>query len=105
MIKFVIGIVESVSYIFSSQNQVNELILGLHDHRDAVLREFSRMRAIEQSSDHNTSSRLTRKTTMENKFSHDPATSRDIAEYLAPRLLGILGFLDSKLVSSSTMYK
>ncbi|XP_047501891.1 serine/threonine-protein kinase ATR-like [Penaeus chinensis] len=89
----------------SVQNQVNELILGLHDHRDAVLREFSRMRAIEQSSDHNTSSRLTRKTTMENKFSHDPATSRDIAEYLAPRLLGILGFLDSKLVSSSTMYK
>ncbi|XP_037801335.1 serine/threonine-protein kinase ATR-like [Penaeus monodon] len=62
----------------SVQNQVNELILGLHDHRDAVLREFSRMRAIEQS---------------------------NIAEYLAPRLLGILGFLDSKLVSSSTMYK
>ncbi|KAK4302007.1 hypothetical protein Pmani_025877 [Petrolisthes manimaculis] len=30
---------------------------------------------------------------------------QEIADYLSPRLLGILGFLDSKLVSSSTMYK
>ncbi|KAK4290472.1 hypothetical protein Pmani_036631 [Petrolisthes manimaculis] len=29
---------------------------------------------------------------------------QEIADYLSPRLLGILGFLDSKLVSSSTMY-
>ena len=49
------------------QNQVNELILGLHDHRVAVLHEFSRMRAIEQTTEHNTSSRTTRKTSLEGK--------------------------------------
>nr|XP_045585132.1 serine/threonine-protein kinase atr-like isoform X1 [Procambarus clarkii] len=85
----------------SVQNQVNELVLGLHEHRDTVLREFSQMRLIELSSDQ-------QPTHSKGNFSDNGSTSLgsdDIAEYLAPRLLGILGFLDSKLVSSSTMYK
>ncbi|KAK7086777.1 hypothetical protein SK128_004453, partial [Halocaridina rubra] len=86
----------------SVQNQVNELVLGLHDHRSAVLQEFARMKCIEE----------------ENEIigSEDPkknsesnfmvlADVQEVADYLSPRLLGILGFLDNKLVSSSTMYK
>ncbi|KAG7176083.1 serine/threonine-protein kinase atr-like [Homarus americanus] len=86
----------------SVQNQVNELVLGLHDHRSAVLREFSHMKIIGQSSDQQC---IKTKENGSNKDSAAVLGSDDIAEYLSPRLLGILGFLDSKLVSSSTMYK
>ena len=93
----------------SFQNQVNELVLGLHDHKNAVLREFHHMRTIDTSftsasisSGHASSKNLRKKSTSELS---DTTYQEEICEYLAPRLLGILGFLDSKLVSSSTMFK
>ncbi|XP_050687762.1 serine/threonine-protein kinase ATR-like isoform X2 [Eriocheir sinensis] len=93
----------------SVQNQVNELVLGLHDHRKSVLREFHHMKAIDAttsftssvSSRASSSRSLKRKSTSES--SHVPQQD-EICEYLAPRLLGILGFLDNKLLSSSTMF-
>ncbi|XP_066955721.1 serine/threonine-protein kinase ATR [Macrobrachium rosenbergii] len=86
----------------SVQNQVNELVLGLHDHRAAVLREFSHMRDAEFESAESTTKKS--KKSFESGLSSS-GNLKGIAEYLSPRLLGILGFLDSKLVSSSTMYK
>ncbi|CAL4124185.1 unnamed protein product, partial [Meganyctiphanes norvegica] len=72
----------------TTQHQVHELIMGLHDHRHAVLREFSRM------------------------ISQDEATSKvkpntieEIANFLELKLLGILNFLDNKLASTQTMKK
>ena len=85
-----------------SQNQVNELVLGLHDYRLAVLREFSYMREVELEHIQDE----TKKLKMGPESSAPSAADLlNVAEYLAPRLLGVLGFLDSKLVSSSTMYK
>lgn len=70
------------------QHQVHELIMGLHDHRAAVLRELSRM------------------------ISQDEATGRrksntveEIANFLELKILGILNFLDNKLPSTQTMKK
>lgn len=92
------------------QNQVNELVLGLHDHRKTVLREFLHMKTFDTSASSTSSvscrassSRSLRKKS--SSVSTDVPLQGDICEYLAPRLLGILGFLDSKLVSSSTMFK
>nr|XP_053640480.1 serine/threonine-protein kinase ATR-like [Cherax quadricarinatus] len=86
----------------SVQNQVNELVLGLHDHRGSVLREFSQMRMLELNADQQPSGN---KASESDNGSSSSLGLDAIAEFLAPRLLGILGFLDSKLVSSSTMYK
>ncbi|KAK8381931.1 hypothetical protein O3P69_015148 [Scylla paramamosain] len=94
----------------SVQNQVNELVLGLHDHKSAVLCEFHHMRTIDTSftstasisSGHASSKNFRKKSISELS---DATCQEEICEYLAPRLLGILGFLDSKLVSSSTMFK
>ncbi|XP_068202044.1 serine/threonine-protein kinase ATR [Palaemon carinicauda] len=86
----------------SVQNQVNELVLGLHDHRAAVMREFSHMRDAELESTESVTRKSKKHT--ESDLSA-PGNLKGIADYLSPRLLGILGFLDSKLVSSSTMYK
>lgn len=94
----------------SFQNQVNELVLGLHDHKSAVLCEFHHMKTVDTSitssasisSGHASSKNLRKKSISE--LSNDTC-QEEICDYLAPRLLGILGFLDSKLVSSSTMFK
>ncbi|XP_076061506.1 serine/threonine-protein kinase atr-like isoform X2 [Oratosquilla oratoria] len=82
----------------SVQNQVNELVLGLHDYRDAVLKELSQMRALDEA---DTSEEIM----IKRKQSFRTSNMEDIAKYLSPRLLGILGFLDGKLVSRSTMYR
>ncbi|KAK4290973.1 hypothetical protein Pmani_036167 [Petrolisthes manimaculis] len=92
----------------SVQNQVNELVLGLHEHRGGVLQEFSHMKTIDPSVEHQSgvsSLGLAEKGTRLMKGSQGREEGlQEIADYLSPRLLGILGFLDSKLVSSSTMY-
>ncbi|KAK4290740.1 hypothetical protein Pmani_036387 [Petrolisthes manimaculis] len=91
------------------QNQVNELVLGLHEHRGGVLQEFSHMKIIDPSVEQQSgvsSLGLAEKGTRLMKGSQGREEGlQEIADYLSPRLLGILGFLDSKLVSSSTMYK
>ncbi|KAK4299230.1 hypothetical protein Pmani_028478 [Petrolisthes manimaculis] len=93
----------------SVQNQVNELVLGLHEHRGGVLQEFSHMKTIDPSVEQQSgvsSLGLAEKGTRLMKGSQGREEGlQEIADYLFPRLLGILGFLDSKLVSSSTMYK
>ncbi|KAK4329489.1 hypothetical protein Pmani_000170 [Petrolisthes manimaculis] len=93
----------------SVQNQINELVLGLHEHRGGVLQEFSHMKTIDPSVEQQSgvsSLGLAEKGTRLMKGSQGREEGlQEIADYLSPRLLGILGFLDSKLVSSSTMYK
>ncbi|KAK4313823.1 hypothetical protein Pmani_014849 [Petrolisthes manimaculis] len=95
--------------VFCSENQVNELVLGLHEHRGGVLQEFSHMKTIDPSVEQQSgvsSLGLAEKGTRLMKGSQGREEGlQEIADYLSPRLLGILGFLDSKLVSSSTMYK
>lgn len=89
------------------QNQVNELVLGLHEHRSGVLQEFSHMKTIDPSAEQQSgvSNRRREGNQAEVEAQGGEEGLQDIADYLSPRLLGILGFLDSKLVSSSTMYK
>ncbi|KAK3852062.1 hypothetical protein Pcinc_041331, partial [Petrolisthes cinctipes] len=91
----------------SVQNQVNELVLGLHEHRGGVLQEFSHMKTIDPSVEQQSgvSSRCREVNQVEEGAQGREEGLQEIADYLSPRLLGILGFLDSKLVSSSTMYK
>ena len=69
---------------------MHQLILGIHDHREAVLREFIMMAGMESSS---TNHKIRKNTTS------------TVVQFLGPRFLGILGFLDEKLNSVSTVHR
>ncbi|XP_037083979.1 uncharacterized protein LOC119104388 [Pollicipes pollicipes] len=70
----------------SVQGQVNELLLGLHSCRDDVIRELGCLVRLERGGEP----------------ADQPVPLDDVIRYVSGRLLGVLGWADTKLGSPST---
>ncbi|KAF2357789.1 Phosphatidylinositol 3-/4-kinase catalytic domain [Trinorchestia longiramus] len=88
----------------SIQHQLNELILGLHDFKEKALRELECLSVLDgQPSQPESQRQLTQLVQLQQQIRRRPANQDAVQSFVSSRLLGILMYLDNKMVCPQSL--